>query len=75
MTYQLAENLLIIVGLGFMIFSMTKYYLRTRDKSLFKKMWFMKLDLNRVEYLLNRIGIYILVMGIIMRFMNNFLLL
>lgn len=73
MTYELAEDILIILGLGFMGLSLFNYYQRTQDKSLFKKMWFMKMDLTKKEYLLNRIGLYILIVGIIIRFMNVFL--
>ena len=71
MTYETAENMLVIVGLCFMVVSMIKYYQRTGDKGLWKKIWFMKLDLSKTEYLLNRVGIYILILGIIVRFMNN----
>lgn len=69
--YELIENILVFGGLGFMVISVVKYYQRTKDKELLKKIWFMKLDLTKNEYLLNRIGLYILILGIIVRFMNN----
>lgn len=74
MTYEIVENILILLGLGFMMTSMIKYYRRTGDKGLVKKIWFMKLELSKSEYLLNRIGLYLLIMGIIIRFMNNLMI-
>ena len=74
MSYEVIENILVLLGLGFMITSMIKYYRRTGDRGLLKKVWFLKLDLSKAEYLLNRIGLYLLVMGIIIRFMNNLMI-
>ncbi|MAU41100.1 MAG: hypothetical protein CMF31_05715 [Kordiimonas sp.] len=71
MTYELAENILLIVGLIVMGWSMYRYFSRTKDKSLIKKIWFGKLQLTKNEYLLNRIGLYLVVMGIAVRFINN----
>ncbi|WP_339860461.1 hypothetical protein [Paremcibacter congregatus] len=73
MSYEIAEHGLVILGVLFMVVSLIKYYRRTQDKGLLKKIWFKKLDLTKVEYLLNRIGLYILILGIIVRFMNHLL--
>ncbi|MBL4801494.1 MAG: hypothetical protein JKY45_06340 [Emcibacter sp.] len=74
MTYTFIENILVFGGLTLMVISMVKYYQRTKDSKLFKKIWFSKLDLTKQEYLFNRIGLYILILGIIVRFMNNLML-
>ncbi|WP_417624334.1 hypothetical protein [Paremcibacter congregatus] len=73
MSYEIAEHGLVILGGLFMVVSLIKYYRRTQDKGLLKKIWFQKLDLTKVEYLLNRIGLYVLILGIIVRFMNHLL--
>ncbi|PHZ85203.1 hypothetical protein [Paremcibacter congregatus] len=73
MSYEIAEHGLVILGVLFMVVSLIKYYRRTQDKGLLKKIWFQKLDLTKVEYLLNRIGLYVLILGIIVRFMNHLL--
>lgn len=73
MNYLYMEHILVGTGVVFMALSLIKYYRRTGDHGVVRKVWFRKLELNKNEYLLNRAGIYILILGIIVRFMNHFL--
>ena len=59
---------LAIIGLILLIISNVMYFQRTKDKEELKKFWLAKDVLTRNEYLANRIGFGLAVMGIVLMY-------
>jgi hypothetical protein len=63
---------LAIIGLILLIVSNVMYFQRTKDKEVSKKFWLGKDILTRNEYLANRIGFGLAVIGIVLMFSEYF---
>jgi len=59
---------LAIIGLILLIISNVMYFQRTKDKEELKKFWLAKDVLTRNEYLANRIGFGLTVIGIVLMY-------
>ena len=60
--------ILAIIGLILLIISNVMYFQRTKDKEELKKFWLAKDVLTRNEYLANRIGFGLTVIGIVLMY-------
>ena len=63
---------LAIIGLILLIISNVMYFQRTKDKEELKKFWLAKDVLTRNEYLANRIGFGLTVIGIVLMYTEPF---
>ena len=63
---------LAIIGLILLIISNVMYFQRTKDKEELKKFWLAKNVLTRNEYLANRIGFGLTVIGIVLMYSQPF---
>ena len=68
---ELVENTLLILGVIAVLWSLTRYYRRTREKVSPGKLLKGMVSLNASEFLANRLGLYLLVMGVMIRYVNQ----
>lgn len=67
------EPILLVLGLVIFLLSLGLYTRRTRDLKSVLIFWQARMQLNHREFILNRVGITIMFMGLMLRFANHFL--
>ncbi|MBN0985774.1 MULTISPECIES: hypothetical protein [Amphritea] len=72
MTLAVAEQLLMMVGLGVFLVSLILYVLRTSDFKSIIIFWQATISFTKREFLINRIGLSMMVLAVIVRFYNHF---
>ena len=72
MTLAVAEQLLMMVGLGVFLVSLILYVLRTSDFKSILIFWQATISFTKREFLINRIGLSMMVLAVIVRFYNHF---
>ena len=68
---QILEYSLMAVGIITVLTSLIMYRSRTQDSLSPVKVLKGQLELNAREFLANRVGLYILVMGLLVRYVNQ----
>ena len=72
MTLAIAEQLLMMVGLGVFLVSLILYVLRTSDFKSILVFWQATISFPKREFLINRIGLSMMLLAVIVRFYNHF---
>lgn len=72
MTLAVAEQLLMMVGLGVFLASLILYVLRTSDFKSILIFWQATISFTKREFLINRIGLSMMLVAVIVRFYNHF---
>ncbi|UTW03448.1 hypothetical protein KDX31_19405 [Amphritea atlantica] len=72
MTLAVAEQLLMMVGLGVFLVSLILYVLRTSDFKSILVFWQATISFTKREFLINRIGLSMMVLAVIVRFYSHF---
>ncbi|WP_296057990.1 hypothetical protein [uncultured Amphritea sp.] len=72
MTLAIAEQLLMMVGLGVFLVSLILYVLRTSDFKSILVFWQATISFTKREFLINRIGLSMMLLAVIVRFYNHF---
>lgn len=67
---SLLEPLLLIVGLGTILIAYGMYVRRTQDIRGVMMFWSRRLALSRTEFRLQRAGVVILLLGIVLRYLT-----
>ncbi len=71
MYMDILEPVLLIVGFLVFAFSIVVYLKRTGNIKSVMMFWQADMSLSHNEFILNRIGITIMFMGVVLRFFNN----
>lgn len=71
MKMQIIEYSLMLAGTFNIFTSLFIYYRRSGDTLSFSKIVRGQLELNSKEFLINRVGLYVLVMGVVVRYVNQ----
>ena len=64
--FLVLELFLLIVGVALLVISLFMYIKRTGDKSVFTKFWASKKDLSKSELIINRLGIALVTIGLVL---------
>ncbi|MBR9868563.1 MAG: hypothetical protein GYB20_15625 [Oceanospirillales bacterium] len=72
MTLAIAEQLLMMVGLGVFLVSLILYVLRTSDFKSILVFWQATISFTKREFLINRVGLSMMLLAVIVRFYNHF---
>ena len=72
MTLAVAEQLIMMLGLGVFLVSLILYVLRTSDIKLILIFWQATISFSKREFLINRIGLSIMLVAVMVRFYNHF---
>ena len=72
MTLAVAEQLIMMLGLGVFLVSLILYVLRTSDFKSILVFWQATISFTKREFLINRIGLSMMVLAVIVRFYNHF---
>lgn len=72
MTLAVLEQLLMMVGLGVFLVSLILYVLRTRDIKSILVFWQATIAFTKREFMINRIGLSLMLLAVIVRFYNHF---
>ena len=67
---QLLETLLLVLGLGVTLIAYGMYIHRTQDVRSVVIFWASKLALSRREFRLQRVGIVLMLLGVVLRYLN-----
>ncbi|BBB27920.1 hypothetical protein [Amphritea japonica] len=68
-----AEQLLMMVGLGVFVVSLILYVLRTQDLKSVLVFWQATISFTKREFMINRIGLSMMLLAVIVRFYNHFM--
>ena len=68
---QLIEYTLMLSGVCTVLASLVMYYFRSQQVVSIGKLLKGRIELNAREFLLNRVGLYVLVMGLLARYVNQ----
>ncbi|WP_428034701.1 hypothetical protein [Amphritea sp.] len=72
MTLAVVEQLFMMVGLGVFLASLILYVLRTSDFKSILIFWQATISFTKREFLINRIGLSMMLIAVIVRFYNHF---
>ncbi len=72
MTLAVAEQLIMMLGLGVFLVSLILYVLRTSDIKSILIFWQATISFSKREFLINRIGLSIMLVAVMVRFYNHF---
>ncbi|WP_299200360.1 hypothetical protein [uncultured Amphritea sp.] len=72
MTLAVAEQLIMMVGLGVFLASLILYVVRTSDLKSILVFWQATITFTKREFLINRIGLSMMLVAVIVRFYNHF---
>ncbi|SEI79013.1 hypothetical protein SAMN05421831_11072 [Allopseudospirillum japonicum] len=72
--WTLLEQALIWIGLAIVILSLALYIKRTRDIKGVLVFWSARLQLTPKEFKMNRLGILLMFLGVVLRFVNSIFL-
>ena len=67
-----AEQLLMLGGFGVFLVSLVLYVLRTKDIKSILVFWQATIEFTRQEFMINRIGLSMMVLAVLIRFYNHF---
>ncbi|WP_207060609.1 hypothetical protein [Motiliproteus sp. SC1-56] len=70
MPLDLMEPLFLVLGFLVFLASLTMFIIRTKNIQAVLKFWQADIAFTHKEFVINRIGITIMVMGIVLRFFN-----
>ena len=73
MYLEVLEPALLIVGLVMYLVSLGMFIKRTGDVRAVLMFWEARMHMNQKEFITNRLGLTIMFMGIVLRFLNNFM--
>jgi hypothetical protein len=59
---------MVIIGLPLLLLSNVMYYKRTQDKGIMSRFWLSRNILSRNEYILNRIGFFLVLIALLIKF-------
>lgn len=69
----IAEQLLMLLGLGVFLVSLILYVLRTKDVKSILVFWQATIEFSRQEFIINRTGLSLMVVAVLLRFYNHFI--
>ncbi|MCV6610260.1 MAG: hypothetical protein OIF55_05770 [Amphritea sp.] len=69
----IAEQLLMLLGLGVFLVSLILYVLRTKDVKSILVFWQATIEFSRQEFVINRTGLSLMVVAVLLRFYNHFI--
>ena len=69
----IAEQLLMLAGLGVFLVSLVLYVARTRDIKSILVFWQATIEFTKREFMINRTGLTLMVIAVLLRFYNHFL--
>ncbi|MEH6576184.1 MAG: hypothetical protein V7731_03810 [Amphritea sp.] len=69
----LAEQLLMLGGLGAFLVSLVLYVVRTKDIKSLLVFWQATIEFTKQEFIINRVGLSLMVLAVILRFYNHFM--
>ena len=69
----IAEQLLMLLGLGVFLVSLVLYVLRTKDLKSILVFWQATIEFSRQEFIINRTGLSLMVVAVLLRFYNHFM--
>ena len=69
----IAEQLLMLLGLGVFLVSLILYVLRTKDIKSILVFWQATIEFTRQEFIINRTGLSLMVVAVLLRFYNHFI--
>ena len=69
----LAGQLLMLAGLGAFVVSLVLYVVRTKDFKSILVFWQATIEFTKQEFIINRVGLSMLVLAVILRFYNHFM--
>lgn len=67
-----AEQLLMLGGFGIFLVSLVLYVLRTKDIKSILVFWQATIEFTKQEFMINRIGLSMMVLAVLLRFYNHF---
>jgi len=67
-----AEQLLMLGGFGVFLVSLVLYVLRTKDIKSILVFWQATIEFTKQEFMINRIGLSMMVLAVLIRFYNHF---
>ncbi len=73
MYLEVAEQLLMMVGLGVFIVSLILYVMRTQDIKSVLVFWQATISFTKREFMINRSGLTMMLLAVILRFYNHFM--
>ncbi len=73
MSLVVAEQLLMMVGLGVFIVSLILYVVRTQDIKSVLVFWQATITFTKREFMINRSGLTMMLLAVILRFYNHFM--
>ncbi|GGK61843.1 hypothetical protein [Amphritea balenae] len=68
----IAEQLLMLAGLSVFVVSLVLYVVRTRDIKSILVFWQSTIEFTKREFLINRVGLSMMVVAVLLRFYNHF---
>ncbi|RTE65385.1 hypothetical protein EH243_11995 [Amphritea opalescens] len=72
MTLAVLEQLLMMVGFGVFLVSLILYVLRTNDVKSILVFWQATINFTKREFMINRVGLSMMLLAVIVRFCNYF---
>jgi len=72
MTLAVLEQLLMMVGFGVFLVSLILYVLRTSDVKSILVYWQATINFTKREFMINRVGLSMMLLAVIVRFCNHF---
>jgi hypothetical protein len=72
MYLEVAEQLLMMVGLGVFIVSLILYVVRTQDIKSVLVFWQATISFTKREFMINRSGLTMMLLAVVLRFYNHF---
>ncbi len=73
MTLVVAEQLLMMVGLGVFLVSLILYALRTSDYKSILVFWQATISFTKREFIINRTGLSMMLLAVLVRFYIHFI--
>ncbi|MBQ0757762.1 MAG: hypothetical protein KBT66_14610 [Amphritea sp.] len=73
MYLEVAEQLLMMVGLGVFIVSLILYVVRTQDIKSVLVFWQATISFTKREFMINRSGLTMMLIAVVLRFYNHFM--
>lgn len=67
-----AEQFLMLGGFGVFLVSLVLYVLRTKDIKSILVFWQATIEFTKQEFMINRIGLSMMVLAVLIRFYNHF---
>lgn len=72
MYLAIAEQLLMLAGLGVFFVSLVLYVARTKDIKSILVFWQATIQFTKQEFMINRTGLSLMVIAVLLRFYNHF---